>query len=487
MLSGSIATKHAPGPNVNVAVVMLGGHGSKNEGSKRSSRSRTNTEILAQIGPLELYIYSPLGFIRDGVESNLLEEKAVYTNTSLAPSVAWTLVCGWNKCDPRKLLEIMAGELQLLDDIAGVKYKDPDQRIQPGFIENKIFWGKYMGEQLRQLKKDATKEMPTRVAAGDGIHFPFGLTFLSLCNKDGDPISDGTVNNTIASFMLGNNCNLRLAEFKKKKKLLEKLQGNKSIVNEVVEPFAQSASKGVKSHWADLNLLSSRNSGQINRAIAQIASEAQARIAKAQIDGVSANEHDIWLVNKRDLVILYLNEVQVTKESELSKIVVICKYILPPNTRIDIVDQTCSGYYTEQAPWKTVTETTFDSVGESHPDLDQDSALSASSASSGSSSLSEDEIEAEIEAEKTWRDTLLDTLWSGWKGVTSFVSSAVARHAPDDSGTGAVAGAGAFNKRHASGGSRKSRKRTTVRRKKITRKTKKRAYKKKSQKRNRRK
>jgi hypothetical protein len=491
--TGAAAAKHAPGPNVNVAVLMLGGHGSKNEGSERLSRSGTDAEISAQIGPLELNIYSPLGVIRDGVESApLLEkERAVYTNTSLAPSVACSLVC-WNKCDPRILLEIMAKELQLLDNIAGVKYKDPDKRIQQGITENKIFWGKPMGEQIRHLKKGATREMPTRVAAGDEIHFPFGLTLLSLCNKDGFPISDGTVNTTIAGFMLGNNCSkLRLAEFTKKKELLKKLQGKNSIVIDVVEPFAQSATKVVKTHWADLNLLSSRNSGEINRAIAQIASEAQARIDKAQIDGDSANEHDIWLVNKRDLVILYLNEVQVTKESELTKIVVICKYILPPNTRIDIVDQTCSGYYTKQAPWKAVTPAVFDSMGE-YPD----SALSASSALSGSSGSSESddeidaEINAEIEAEKSWRDNLLEKLWSGWEGVTSFVSSAVSS-AVSTAGAGArsmpYGGARADNKRRANGGSRKSRKRTTVRRKKITRKTKKRIFKRKSQKRNRRK
>ena len=491
MSSGSIATKHDPWRDANVAVVILGGHGSKDEGSERSSRSGPESDpFLSEIcrfGLLE--IYSSLGLKRDGIESNQLIKRGVYTNTSLAPSIAVELVCGPDKCDPRELLARMTVQMRKLDKLAGVKYKDPDQLIQRGrLIEDKNYWGVFMGEQIRQQKKGATKEMPARVAAGDSIHFPFGLTFLSLCNKDGNPVSDGTVNDTIASFMLGKNCNLRLAEFANKNELLANLKDNNSIVTNVVEPFAQSATKGKKTHWADLNLLSSKNSGEINRAIAQIASDAQARIAKAQIDGVSENEHDIWLVDKRDLVILYLNEVQATKRSKLSKIVFICKYIFPPNTIIQIVDQTCSGYFTKQSPWEIVTETTFDSMGSLKSVDSAESADSAFSAASSESSLSEDEIDAEIEAEKTWRDTLFDTLWSGWKEVTSFVYSAVARHAPDDDDDGvAGAGAGAGNKRHAIGGSRKMRKRTTVRRKKITRKTNKRTYKKKSQKRNRRK
>lgn len=461
------------------AVFILGGHGAKDEGSKRLSRRGTDSDpFLALRGDTNVIIFTPVGDSREGVSSGQILKKGVYTNTSLAPSIAVALVCGKDKCDRRMLLNKMAEQLKLHDTLADIVYTNPGNLFQINPIEDKNVWQIYMGEQFRQPDKGATKVTFARVAAGDEIHFPFGLTFLTLYDENGslyeEPLLDSEGQPTIASFMLEHNCDLIKATFLKKPDLLKKLEEIDSIVTDIVEPFAQSATKGVKTHWADLNLLSSRNSGQINRAITKIADAAESRIKSG-----TGTEHDEWLVANRELVIFFLNEVQTTKQSKLSKLVFICKYILLPGIDIEIVDLTCSSDFTEQPKWGAVNVPTPDSVGSYKDQADDTDATS--SASSSVLSLSDVNIDADIHEESSWRDALLNRLWSGWEGFTSFVSAGVARAAPPPGGAGAV------NKRHASGGSRKSRKRTTPTRKKITRKTKKRAYKKKSQKRNRRK
>jgi hypothetical protein len=470
--AGAVAApaRHAGHMSKRGAVFLLGGHGARDEGSKRSSRSETEKDPFLNLrGDTDVIIYTPVGDSREGVESGQILKNGVYTNTSLAPSIAVDLVCGPDKCDPRLLLKRMSQELQLLDNLAGVKYKNPGELFQINPTEDKNIWAIFMGEQFRQKRKGATKEMFARVAAGDGLHFPFGLTFLTLYDEDGrlykEPLSDHEGKPTIASFMLGNNCHLdlRKAEFDKKPELLKELKENRSIVTDVVEPFAQSETKGVKTHWADLNLLSARNSGQINRAITEIANGAKLRIARG-----TGSEHDEWLVANEGFVIDCLNEVQTTKQSKLSKLVFICKYILPPETDIEIVDQTCSSDFTKQPVWGAVTTSTTDSV-ESFPPY---SPSSESEESDDDSSDSDD---------SWWLNNLFGALWQGWCGFSKVFSGSSSANR-DDCGSDPKRHAG-----HAGGGSRKSRKRTTVRRKKITRKTKKRAYKKKSQKRNRRK
>ena len=464
------------------AVFMLGGHGAKDEGSEMGSRSKTERDpLLALRGNTNVRIYTPVGDSREGVSSGQILEKGVYTNTSLAPSIAVVLVCDEKKkYPPRELLNEMAMQLQLHDKLANIVYTNPGNQFQINPIEDKNVWQMYMGEQFRPGQKGAIKEMLARTAAGDELHFPFGLTFLLLYDDETGILPNNLLDSAISQLMLNNNCKLAEAEFTEKLKLLEQLKQNNSIVDKVIEPFAQSPRGTPNSRWADLNLVSSRNSGEINHAIREIASEARKRIAS----GVKS-EHDEWLLENEGLVLDCLIEVQTTKQSKLSKLVFICKYILPPDTDIEIVDQTCSSDYTPQPKWVAVTTRVGGNV-ESYEGQQQDSASDTDAdAAAADAAADAAAADADVRAESSWRNTLIQTFWKGWSGFTSLVSAAAGvGPAVPHAGHGNGRGRSPSPKRRASGGSRKSRKQTTLKIKKIMRKTKKRAYKSKSQKRN---
>ena len=388
---------------------LLGGHGAKDENATRQLRRYTEEQDIL-LGETNVQFYTPVGDTLTGVESSPIPGNKIYTNTSLTPSIAYALVCD-KRVNRKNIFRLMASELQLLDRLSGIKYEDPGDRFPMNPPDEKWFWGRFQGEQIRK-RDDLKLELHSRVSAKDPLHFPLCLTCITIYDEDGDIPEN--IHPTIREFMLNSNCKkLEDHDFPNKKELLRELNKQNSVVRKVIEPFAEVATTGVNKNFADLNLFSSKNSGVIIIAIREIMEDARTRIKTNTHD-----DHDIWLVTNHDQVILFYQELVLTKKSKLSRLKAICKFVSPPNTDLKIVDNTCSGNFTTQPAWATVSTISGGDTLGSFPVTPPGDDVSSSSSSS-------DDDDVDDEATRWWDPQILfNNLWSIWPGWTQIRTAA---------------------------------------------------------------
>jgi hypothetical protein len=368
------------------SVWYLSGHGAKDESAARQLRRETQ-ERYELLGNISVHVYTPVGDSRESVESMGLPKSDVYTNTSIIPSYAYSLLCH-DDFDKRHILAKLASISQKLDTLSGIKYKNPGERFQVNPTDEKNYWGRPQGEDRRPISGQ-----PSRDAANDPFHFPFCLTCITMYDDATGNIHPN-IDSTIQEFMLSSHCGELEdhVDFPKRTDFLKELEKERLPLGTILHPFKESATAGVFTNFADFNLFASKNSGIILGAMQKIAIDARKRLRAA---ANPYHEHDVWLTEKLQHVTAFYQELVTTKQSTLTKIMAICKFVSPPNTDLEILDYTCSCDFDTQppllqvGPGVTIDDSPPDTFG-SYPPPTPPSSSQSSSQSSQSSSQSPD-------------------------------------------------------------------------------------------------
>ena len=374
------------------SVWYLSGHGAKDESAARQLRSETQ-ERYNFLGNTDVLVYTPVGDSRVSVESKGLPESYVYTNTSIIPSYAYARLCD-QTFDKRLILQEIAKISQKLDTLSEIEYPNPGERFQENPPDEKNYWGRAQGEDRRPISG-----LPNRVSAKDPLHFPFCLTCITMYDDATGDIHSN-IHTTIQKFMLSSHCG-KLEDhvgFPERNEFLAELKNERLPLDTILHPSKKSETPGVFKNFADFNLFASKNSGIIGEAMKTIAKDARERLQESAADHESlraaANpyyEHDVWLTENLQLVTAFYIELVTTKQSKLSRIMAICKFVSPPNTDLEILDYTCSCDFATQPPLYQVGPgvTVYDSLGtiDSYPPTP--SVLSSSQSSSSQSSQSQ--------------------------------------------------------------------------------------------------
>ena len=318
----------------------IGGHGAKAKGEPLHTRSMRAGENL--IGSTNSEIYTPVGHERKGVESGQIAG-SIFTNTSLIPSLLVYILC-FLKVDIHSVFFMFITLSQILDNLAGVKPSATGQdRNQINTVNNKPFWFFSMGEHIRvDGEGEASASGHSgRLAANDPIHFPLGLWCVLVHDDEGN--IPGLIDQTMREYMIQTNCGSKLKtidEFKKKKELTSILKSKGIPIINFIEPFEISKTSGVRRHFNDLNIFSSKNLLIFEQIIRQNVAAAIARLPSQQYPD------DKWLIENATQAMLTLRASALTKHSTLRDIEMICKALMPPGTDLQFIDETCSSDYT---------------------------------------------------------------------------------------------------------------------------------------------
>jgi hypothetical protein len=357
-----------------IGLFYIGGHGAKAQDEPLRTRSTHEGESL--IGSTNSEIYTPVGHERIGVESGQIAG-SIFTNTSLIPSLFIYILCFLHP-DIRSVFLLFIRLSQRLDILATATTPATGQdRVQINTVNNKPFWGYSMGEHRRG---EDGAGLPSRVAANDPIHFPLGLWCVLVHDDKGE--IPGLIDKTMGEYMIQANCdNLKtIDEFKKKNKLIEKLKEKGVPITKFILPFERSETSGVRTHFNDLNIFSSRNLPIFEQIIAQNVVAAKARQPTSSVS-LDLGEDDLWLIEKEYEARYALRAAALTKHSNLRDIEMICKALMPPGTDLQFIDETCSSDYPEPPRFHTVSTL---EVSETPPDSFPPTQSSQSSSQSSS-------------------------------------------------------------------------------------------------------
>ena len=367
-----------------IGLFYIGGHGAKAKGEPLHTRSMRAGERL--IGSTNSEIYTPVGYDRIGVESGTIAD-TIFTNTSLIPSLLVYILCNI-KIKANAVFGRFMTDSKKLDNIAGVKPPATAQeRIQINTVNNKPFWGFSMGEHIRvdEEGEASASGHSGRLAANDPIHFPLGLWCVLVHDSDGRvPL---LINPTMEQYAIQSNCITgfkTIDNFHNKTELTRILDKNRVPIKNFIDPFERSATSGVRTHFNDLNIFSSKNINIFQEIIDQNVTAARARLSQRHPD-------DKWLIENATQAMLTLRASALTKHSTLRDIEMICKALMPPGTDLQFIDETCSSDYPmPPSHHAVVTLETVEDPNSFTRSQSPSASASQSSSQSSQSSLSSD-------------------------------------------------------------------------------------------------